>query len=142
MRLAPPVLGDVLTHASFKTGDNELDHLLEKSRRKFLDPDLAIRREALEALWDAWERLKTLGGVDKKAGISALLDAAAGSSSPRVRVALEQEAAALTKLGNELRIRHSETDREAIANHAHIDYLYHRLFALIFAILRAIGRNA
>ncbi len=141
VRLAPPVLSDVLARASFQSGDDELDHLLEKSRRKFLDPDLNIRREALEALWDAWERLKTLGGLDKKAGISALLDRTAGSSSPRIRVALEQEAAALTALGNQLRIRHSETDREAIATHSHIDYLYHRLFALIFAILSAISRN-
>lgn len=141
IRLAPPVLGDALSRASFRSGDDELDLLLEKSRRKFLDPDLAVRREALEALWDAWERLKTLGGADKKAGISALLDAAAGSSSPKLRAALEQEAATLTYLGNQLRIRHSETNREAIATHAHVDYLYHRLFALVHAILEAIGRT-
>lgn len=136
VRLAPPVLGNALSRASFQSGDHELDHLLDKSRRKFLDPDLAVRREALEALWDAWERLKTLGGVDKKAGISALLNAAAGSSSPKLRIALDQEASALTNLGNQLRIRHSETDREAIASHSHVDYLYHRLFALILAVQR------
>lgn len=33
-------------------------------------------------------------------------------------------------------------DREAIASHVHIDYLYHRLFALISAILSALSRNA
>lgn len=136
VRLAPPVLSNVLARTVFRSGDDELDHLLEKSSCKFLDPDLAVRREALEALWHAWERLKTLGGVDKKTGISALLDAAAGSSSPKLRAAFEQEAIALTNLGNQLRIRHSETDRETIASHAHVDYLYHRLFTLIFAILR------
>ncbi|MGH6881758.1 MAG: AbiJ-NTD4 domain-containing protein [Hypericibacter sp.] len=141
IRLAPPVLGEVLSRASFRTGDDELDHLLEKSRRKFLDSDLTIRREALEALWDAWERLKTLGGVDKKTGITTLLDAAAGSSSPKFRAAIEQEAVALTNLGNQLRIRHSETDREPIVNHSHVDYLYHRLFALVLDILHAIGQR-
>jgi hypothetical protein len=142
VRLAPPVLGNALSRASFQSGDHELDHLLDKSRRKFLDPDLAVRCEALEALWDAWERLKTLGGVDKKAGISALLDAAAETSSPKLRIALDQEASALTNLGNQLRIRHSETDREAIASHSHVDYLFHRLFALIIAILNAIHQHA
>lgn len=142
VRLAPPVLTDELSRASFRSGDSELDHLLEKSRRKFLDPDLVVRREALEALWDAWERLKTLFGTDKKTSITAILDAAAGPNSPRLRSALEQEAVALTQLGNNLRIRHSETDREPIATHDHVDYLYQRLFALILAILRAIGRHS
>lgn len=68
VRLAPPVLSDALPRANFRTGDQELDHLLEKSRSKFFNPDLAVRRESLEALWDAWERLKTLSGTDKKTG--------------------------------------------------------------------------
>ena len=62
------MLAEVLAHSSFRTGDEELDHLLEKSHRKFIDPDINIRWESLEALWDAWERLKTLGGSDKKSG--------------------------------------------------------------------------
>jgi hypothetical protein len=142
IRLAPPVLRDALARASFRTGDSGLDEFLEKSRRKFLDPDIEVRREALEALWDAWERVKTLGGTDKKAGITALLNAATGPSSPKFRTALEQEATALTSLGNQLRIRHSETDKEPIASHSHVDYLYHRLFALIVALLDSAGRRA
>jgi hypothetical protein len=53
--------------------------ILEQSRRaSFLIP--TTRWEALEALWDAWERLKTAGGRDKKSGISSLLEAAANVS--------------------------------------------------------------
>jgi hypothetical protein len=59
VRLAPPVLSDALARSSIRTGDSGLDEFLEKSRRKFLAPDLEVRREALEALWDAWERIKT-----------------------------------------------------------------------------------
>jgi hypothetical protein len=102
VRLAPPLLRDVLARASFRTGDRGLDEFLEKSRRKFLDPDIDVRREALEALWDAWERLKTLGGIDKRRGIAALIDSAGGANSPKLRVALDQEAIALTGLGNQL----------------------------------------
>jgi hypothetical protein len=110
--------------------------MLETARRKFLDPDEAIRREALEALWDAWERLKTLGGQDKKTQAAAMLEAAAGRSSPKLRQALDTEARQLTIIGNSLQIRHSETGQERIARSEQVDYLFHRLFSLIQVILR------
>ena len=135
-RLAPPVLREEIAEAEFHTGDAELDRMLEAARRKFLNPDISVRREALEVLWDAWERLKTLDGPDKKTQITALLDASAGTSSPKLREALEREATELTWMGNNLQIRHSETDREPVSRTEHIDYLFHRLFALTMVILR------
>ena len=62
-RLVTPVLREKLLSFQFKTGDTELDCMLETAQRKFLNPDNAIRREALEKLWDAWERLKQQGLV-------------------------------------------------------------------------------
>ncbi len=59
-RLAPSVLREMLSQGVFNTGDAELDGLLETAREKFLSPDLKTRRESLEKLWDAWERLKTV----------------------------------------------------------------------------------
>jgi hypothetical protein len=50
------VLREELASAQFRTGEEELDRLLEKARKKFLNPDVSTRREALEVLWDAWER--------------------------------------------------------------------------------------
>jgi hypothetical protein len=50
-RLAPPALREALASVLFRTGDGDLDRMLETARRKFLDPDVATRREALEALW-------------------------------------------------------------------------------------------
>ena len=135
-RLAPPVLRDDLARAVFRTGDAELDRMLETARRKFVDPDESIRREALEALWDAWERVKTLRGGDKKAESAALLDATAGDSSPKFRKMIESEARALTSLGNSFQIRHSETSQERLARSQHVDYLFHRLFCFIQLILR------
>lgn len=139
-RLAPPVLRETLAASEFRTPDPELNRMLETARRKFLDPDESVRRESLEALWDAWERVKTLGsGADKKAQIGALLDTAAGSSSPLFREALEREARELTWIGNNLQIRHSETTQERLADGTHVDYLFQRLFSLIFTVLRANG---
>ena len=140
-RLAPPVLREELVSVQFRTGDNDLDGLLETARRNFLHPDETTRREALKALWDAWERLKTLGsGSDKKSQAKALLDDTAGSSSPKFRKALEQEAKELTSIGNKFQIRHSETNQERLTRSEHVDYLFHRLFALIHVILRTNDR--
>ena len=133
-RLAPPVLCEELASAQFRTGDDELDRMLETARKKFLNPDEAIRREALDSLWDAWERLK--GDTDKKAQIKFLLDQIAGSSASKFRETLEWEAKELTRIGNNFQIRHSERNQERLTRSEHIDYLFHRLFALIQVILK------
>ena len=66
-----------------------------------------LRREALERLWDAWERLKSLADPgDKKRSIKVILDAAA--AEPSLRARLEEEAKELTGIGNSHLIRHSE----------------------------------
>ena len=116
----------------------ELNRLLSTAQRKFLNPNQEIRREGLEALWDAWERLKTLDGQgDKKARIKAMLDVTAGASSPIFRDAVEREAIELTDIGNSLRIRHSETSQEILATSEHVDYLFYRLFSFVLLILRS-----
>ena len=141
-RLPYTVLSDELKSAHFRTGDEELDDLLEKARVKFLDSDEEIRREALEELWDAWERLKTLKlHLNKREGIKKLLDRASGPSAPKLRSRLETEASELTGIGNELRIRHSETSQEMLVRDEHIDYLFHRLFSLIQLILKTKDSN-
>lgn len=140
-RLAAPVLHDALAQALFSTGDHPLDRLLEDARLKFSSPDEQVRREALEKLWDAFERLKTLEpGNNKSAQAKLLLDKAAGPASPKFREFLDLEAAALTKIGNTLHIRHTETSQEPLSSSREVDYLFHRLFALISLLLRATGR--
>ena len=128
----------ILVESDFDTGDAELNRLLSTAQRKFLDPRPETRREALEALWDAWERVKTMDGhSDKKAGVQAILDTAAGATSPKFRQALDREAAELTGIGNSLRIRHSETSQEILATSEHVDYLFYRLYSLIQLVLKS-----
>ncbi len=130
LRLAPAVLREELGNAVFKTGDTVLDQLLEVARQKFLAPNEAVRRESLEKLWDAWERVKTIKpGKDKKTSVSTLLDATA--SEPNFRELLEREAKELTDTGNTFQIRHSETSQVQLQESRHVDYLFHRLFAMI-----------
>ena len=140
VRLAPEGLREALGSAVFRTGDAELDSLLEAARAKYLDPDPNVRKESLEKLWDAWERLKTIEpGEDKKSSATALLDKVA--SEPTFRAALEREALELTDIGNSFRIRHSETTTVPLERSEHVDYLFHRLFALIWLLLRSTDRG-
>lgn len=141
VRIAPAFLHESLDQAVFKTRDTELDKLLEASREKFLNRSLAMRRESLEKLWDAWERLKTIeAGKDKKASAKALLDKA--TSEPTLRQRLEDEARALTEIGNTFMIRHTETNKIPIVQSEHVDYLFHRLFSMIRLLLRTSNRGA
>lgn len=133
-------LSNELRQADFRTGDAELDKLLESARQKFLAPSEDDHRDALEKLWDAWERLKTVDVSDKKSGTQKMLDEAAGSNQSKFRDLLEREARSLTDAGNSLRIRHSETVQERLKTSAHVDYMFHRMFALIHLILKTTGR--
>ncbi|PYV01019.1 MAG: hypothetical protein DMG26_14460 [Acidobacteria bacterium] len=140
VRLASPVLSEALSSAVFTTGDLKLDELLETARVKFLSHEPAIRQEGLEKLWDAWERLKTIEpGKDKRESVSRILDKA--SSELTFRGLLEEEARALTDVGNSFMIRHTETGKTPISRSEHVDYLFHRLFAIIRLLLRSSGRG-
>ncbi len=135
-RIVPPVLREKLSSTPLRTGDVELDRMLDAAVHKIRDPNPVVRRESLRELWDAWERLKTLDGVGKKKGIDRLLNSASGAGNSRFRQRLEQEATNLTRMGNAFQIRHSETTQEKLESTEHIDYLFHRMFSLIALILR------
>ena len=49
---------------------------------------------------------------------------------------LEAEARELTRIGNDFQIRHSEINKIVINNDPDVDYLFHRLFSLIFLLMR------
>ena len=84
--------------------------------------------EALERLWDAWERLKSLADPDKKRSVKIILDAVA--TEPSLRARLEAEAMELNTIGNSHLTRHSEISQVPVIDVDHVDYLFHRLFAM------------
>jgi hypothetical protein len=137
-RLLPSVLGEALTRTYFRTGDRTLDVMLEESRTKFSDPNPLIRREALEWLFDSWERIKSLAGANKAKSVQLILDRAA-AAQPAFREILEKEARDLTQIGNSHLLRHHETNQTPVIDVDHVDYLYHRLFAMVELVIH---RNA
>jgi hypothetical protein len=138
IRLAPEGLRELLQQTVFHTGDPDLDELLNTARIKFLVPDLEVHKESLEKLWGAWERLKTIESNDKKSSITILLK----KTSPEQNFCnrLDREAVELTDIGNKFRIRHHEMDRIPIVSSDHVDYLFHRMFSLIYLILKSTNR--
>jgi hypothetical protein len=126
--ISAPVVRELVRFALPSTGDAHIDRLLETARVKFTDRDPAVRREALEQAWDAFERFKTLLDPDKKRGAAALIKAAA-SSAEEAKV-IEAEMRTLTKIGNDFQIRHHEVGKTAIGR-ASAEYLFARMYALL-----------
>jgi hypothetical protein len=137
-RVLSPELQRHFSNTSFHSGDAETDRLLEQARAEFTSPREDVRRGALEKLWDAFERIKTLeSGKNKRAQASRLLDRVAEG---KFRQVLENEAHQLTMIGNSFRIRHSETTQEPLSSSAQVDYLFHRLLSFLTLVLAASGR--
>lgn len=141
-RILPQPVTQMLGWTMFRTGDAELDRLLEYARCHIMSPKFDDRRDATEKLWDAFERMKTLEpGADKRLQADALLDRA-GVSGSKLRNALAEEAKTLTTIGNSLRIRHSEMTQEQIDRSEQLDWLFVRMFSFVRLLLVSSGRNA
>lgn len=135
VRVLPPVLGEDLRRTAFHSGDRTLDNMLEECRTKFSDKNPLVRREALERLWDGWERLKSMADPnDKKRSVKIILDTVA--REPAMRARLDTESQELTSIGNSHLIRHSEVSQVPVIDADQVDYLFHRLFAMIQLMLR------
>lgn len=135
VRVLPPVIDLALRRTTFNTGERTLDLLLEEARTKFSDPNPLIRREALERLWDCWERLKSLADPsNKKNSVHLILSAV--TTEPTLHARLNAEANELTSIGNDHLIRHYEVNQKPVIDAGHIDYLFHRLFAMIHMMLK------
>jgi hypothetical protein len=139
-RVGPPVLGDRLRSAVFDTGDDELDRLLETARREFFDRDDEAGRAALEHLWDAFERVKTLIHSDKKTGGQHLLAGAA--DSPEFLKLLEADELALRKAGDRFAIRHADAAQVPVFGRARQEYLFGRLYNLLALLLPRRGASS
>ena len=140
-RTLPALVAEQLKRAAFRTGDQELDDLLDNAVKRFLSPKPEAKQDALEKLWDAFERLKTIEAPgSKKVTAGKLINKATVSVGAVFRLVVQEEFSALTKIGNDLRIRHSEVGKEAVGDNGEKDYLFMRLFLLIWLMLKGTGR--
>ncbi len=136
-RLINPVLADNIKSNPYNTGDKELDNYLDNAVAKFLHHDIKTRKEALKSLWGAFERIKTiLLQHNKPKSVEKLIEKS--SDCQEMRKYLDNEAKELTKIGNNFQIRHSEMNQTTINEEKHIDYLFHRMFSLMWLWLKSL----
>lgn len=120
------VKNELLFNKETKTEDETLNDLVDKAKQFFIKGEKQI---ALEKIWDAFERMKTvLAGKDKKDSANKLLDAI---STELTKDFFEDEFKSMTTLGNEYQIRHHEQGKKAINENLCKEYLFFRMLSLI-----------
>lgn len=112
-----------------KVNEDGLEELLEEAVKLYKDPNPVSRKNAVEKLWDAFERLKTYYGANKKQSADKLVNSMATNNEYFLQL-FNDEFQVLTRIGNECRIRHHEMDKVEISEE-YYDYLFHRCISLI-----------
>ncbi len=125
------VLSKEIESAVAQVPEKGLKELLQDAILLYKTPGPQARQDSVEKIWDALERLKTFyTTMDKKASSTKIINDMANNRTEFVRV-FEEEFRALTKIGNDFRIRHHETDKTDITDSRHYDYFFNRCLSLI-----------
>lgn len=119
------VQNELLFNQQAETSDKTLNNLISSARTLFLQGNIQL---AIEKIWDALERIKTLLHEDKKEGIKMICVKLGDELVP---VFFDKEYALLTDTGNKYQIRHFETDKKPIQNSETQKYLFFRALSLI-----------
>ena len=117
-----------------------LKQLIEDAVRLYKNPRPEIYHTAVEKIWDALERIKTVfvcPGVDKKTSVSELIIRMSNGKQEYVNL-FNTEFQALTDIGNKYRIRHHEIDKFDIPDEQYYGYFFNRCFSLICLALKYI----
>jgi len=91
---------------------------------------------AVEKLWDAFERLKTYYPDLNKQKSANKIVCEMSNDNEIYKTLFNEEFFKLTKIGNEYRIRHHETDKIDIIDSNYYDYFFQRCFALVALALK------
>lgn len=110
--------------------------LLDEAVLMFRRPDPAARQYSVEKIWDALERLKTYYTTLDKKGSSEKIVNDVGNGQAEFIKLFDDEFKALTKIGNDFRIRHHETNKIDITDLRYFDYFFNRCMSLIALALQ------
>lgn len=123
----------------FQIDDHEFNKLVEQAFQYYKEARIDT---ATEKIWDAFERIKTFyKQYDKKGSITKLIDIVSKNNA-EYREMVEEEFTSLTKLGNDFRIRHHETNKKDICCKEHYDYLFHRCIAVLRLVTSVLLENS
>lgn len=125
------VLSTEIESAIANVPENGIKDLLQDAILLYKTPGPQARQDSVEKIWDALERLKTYyTTMDKKASAAKIVNDMAGNRVEFSTI-FDEEFRALTKIGNNFRIRHHETDKIDITDSRHYDYFFNRCLSLI-----------
>lgn len=123
----------------------DIDELNEQGLKELLDTaisyhlasDPSKNRDAVEKIWDAFERLKTYYG-DKKSSSDKIIEEMA--LNDKYFQLFNDEFKTLTQIGNSFRIRHHEKDKIEIPDIRYCDYLFNRCLSLIGTTIKYLDK--
>ena len=105
--------------------------LLQDAIAYYKEPRSGNRQIAVEKMWDAFERLKSYYPAMKKNESADKVISNMAAGQPAYIELFTAEFKALTKIGNEYRIRHHETDKIEITDLRLYDYFFNRCLSLL-----------
>lgn len=130
------VLSTKIDNAVQNISEIGIKELLEESFILFKQPNPVAKKDATEKIWDAFERLKTYyTELDKKSSTDKIVNDMSGQQAEFISLFYD-EFKALTKIGNDFRIRHHETNKIDITDLNYYDYFFNRCLSLISLAIR------
>lgn len=119
-------------------GDDSLKGLICQADVLYNERNHDSLQLAVEKMWDAMERVKTLfTDLDKKRSSLKVIEAIVGQNTS-LKSHFEGEFLELSKIGNDYQIRHFETNKELIVSDELLKYLYVRCSALVNLAVKSV----
>jgi len=113
-----------------------LKELVGQATTLYNNKSISDKQLAVEKIWDALERLKTYySDLDKKKSSEKIINDMSNLND-KYKELFNDEFLKLTKIGNDFRIRHHETNKIDIIDNNYYDYFFHRCYALIDLALK------
>ncbi len=137
LRIGSEIMDTRIGSVEFKTSDTHLLRLVDSAVENFYDRTGKKKLDGLRSIVDAFERLKTLEGVDKKKSIAKVISKL--SPVEEVRSHFDAHLRKLTELANRYTIRHHERDKVVLEDESLIEYLFYSYYNLIRLILEKYG---
>lgn len=115
--------------------DLGVEELLLEAEKFYNNNELS---NAVEKMWDAFERIKTYYfPLDKKESANKIIEQLSGLNE-NIKEIFEKEFETLTRIGNNFRIRHHEKNKIDISDDKHYEYFYKRCLSLISVVVKVL----
>lgn len=127
-----------------KNAFDTVQHLQEQGAKDLIEEALVLyksprpesRRDAMEKIWDAFERIKTYyPNLNKKQSADKVIDNISQGNADYKNM-IEEEFHKLTSIGNSFRIRHHETDKIDITDPNFYDYFFERCLSTVLLAVK------